>query len=222
MVKPDVREVIGRYSLAKRQIDVAVYCAKSMPYPFLVVESKRYSRRLNVKDIESFIGMKDDLGAQIGVVVCPNGFSPGAIRRAEAAGIITRVLSLTDAQRLNWREVARTIFPWDESSHPTIGDAHYVFDTSQNIWEWVEKLEGLPYEEWEATARSFEQIDASRWESMLRIIAQLHPDDGWRFNAIRLLEEKGALDTSFRDLLLQSEDDEEILLLLKDLNCNTE
>jgi len=215
VVKPDVREIIGKHSQEKRQIDVAVFDTRNMSHPLLAVESKRYSRKLNVKDVEAFVGMLADIGAQRGILVCPLGFSEGARRMAHAFDIVTRTLSLENAERLNWREVTRTVFPWDEAFHPTMGDAYHAFASSEQIWEWIDALQELPFEEWEAMVFSYQQIDQGKCEKMLRVIAQLHPDGDWRFNAIRLLDELGFLEESIREVLLQSESDIDVRELLE-------
>jgi len=214
-VIPDAREVIGILSQEKRQIDVAVFDCADTFRPFLAVESKCYKRKLNIKDIETFIGMVQDLGALNAMMVCPYGLSKAAHRRAEAAKLIIRTLTFLEADRLNWREVARMIFPWDETLHPIMGDALYAFERSPDVWDWIDVLEELPFEEWETTITSYSQMDAPKCEHMLRTIAQHHWSDGWRFNSVRLLEAFGWLDDIFRDFLLQGEADSATIELLQ-------
>jgi hypothetical protein len=48
--------VIGRYSLVKRQLDVAAYRPEE-GRPFLIADAKRHQDKLDVKDAEAFIGM---------------------------------------------------------------------------------------------------------------------------------------------------------------------
>jgi len=96
-----------------------------------------------------------------------------------------------------------------------MGDAYYTFTSSGEECEWIEALDGLPYEEWMAQVLSYEKLDERRWEKMLRLIAQLHPDSGWRFNAIQLLDEFGCLDEILAESLLEFESDAEIRELLQ-------
>lgn len=207
VVKPDARDVVGLLSQEIRQIDVAVFEQGDTVRPFLSVECKRYKRKLNIKDVEAFISMRDDIGPKHAILVCPTGFSKGATLRARAANIILRTLTLEEEERLNLREIARQVFPWDETFHPVMGDALFVLDKSSAFDEWVELLEDLPFEEWETTIDNFAQIDAAKCQSALRIIAQLHWDDSWRFNAIRLLDEHAWLDDTSCALLRESETD---------------
>jgi len=215
VVRPSAREVLGEKSQCKRQLDVSVFQAHDLSHPILVVECKRYSRKLNIKDVEGFIGFLQDIGEPKGWLVCPLGFSEAATRRAKADSIETVVLTLPEADRLNWREVAHIVFPWDEESHRLMGDAYYTFMSSEEECEWIEALEGLPYEEWMAQVLSYQKLDEHRWKKMLRLIAQLHPDPGWRFNAIQVLNEFGCLDEILAESLLESDNDREIRELLK-------
>lgn len=215
VVRPSAREVVGEKSQSKRQLDVSVFDAYDLSQPILVVECKRYSRKLNIKDVEEFIGMLQDLGDPKDVLVCPLGFSGPATRRAKAAGIETVVLTLPDADRLNWREVARIVFPWEGESHRLMGDAYYAFNSSEYVWRWIDALEELPYEEWKSQVLSYKQIDEQKWERMLRLIAQVHPDSGWRYNATQLLDESGRLGEMLCETMLQFESDAEIRELLQ-------
>ena len=73
----------GRLSGVRRQIDVLL----TVPgLGEVVVEAKRYGRKVHVKDVESFIGMLGDVGAERGLMVAPLGFTPGAEQRAWRGG----------------------------------------------------------------------------------------------------------------------------------------
>jgi hypothetical protein len=158
-----------------------------------------------------------DIGAQNGILVCPLGFSKSAERMAKKFNIITRTLSLSEANRLNWREIVRIVFPFDEVFHPQMGDGYYIFDSSENVWQTIEALEELPFEEWESMIRNFEQINNKKCFQMLRMIAQLHPDDSWRYNAIRLLDEFGSLDKTLCKIILETENDLETCEYIEEL-----
>ncbi|MBN2287380.1 MAG: restriction endonuclease [Tissierellales bacterium] len=214
-VRPNFKHVIGLLSKAKRQIDVAVFEQGNLERPYLAVECKNYKRKLNIKDIESFVGMRDDIGAQNGIIVSPLGFSDAAINRAEAANINTHILPLGEVERLNMRELIRQTFPWDEAFHPQMGDALFIFNNSAIFNDWFEIMESLPFEEWENALINFIQIDSRKAQFILRMIAQLHWDDAWRFNAIRLLSLYGWLDEILVTTLLQQETDPETTELLE-------
>ncbi len=207
IVLPDFKEVIGQFSKVNRQIDVVVFEQEDKINPFLAVECKHYNRKLDVKDIETWIGMVDDIGAKESILVCPEGFTKGAISRAKAANIITYTLPRIDGKRLNLRDIVRQTFPWDETFHPEMGDALFTFNESSSFNEWIDSVENLPFEEWMDTFNNFIQLNANKSRKILWNIAQLHWDDGWRFNAIQLLEEYEWIDKTFCTFLLEHEKD---------------
>src|SRR5258707_968864 len=74
----------GAISGVKRQIDVL------LDFRFdddlsrrVIVDAKRRKRPINVKQVEEFEGMMRDVRATRGIIVCPNGYSQAAHRRAQ-------------------------------------------------------------------------------------------------------------------------------------------
>jgi hypothetical protein len=76
--------LIGSISGAPRQIDVLVDarfegdCKRR-----IVLDAKLRSRKVDVKDVESFEGMMRDVGASRGILVCTKGYTEAARRRAD-------------------------------------------------------------------------------------------------------------------------------------------
>src|SRR6266542_6464181 len=65
-----------------RQVDVLV----RLPLPdmddeLMIVDCKRYGTRVDIKDVEAFIGMVEDVGAAIGLLVTTEGYTTGALAR---------------------------------------------------------------------------------------------------------------------------------------------
>lgn len=69
----------GLYSKRMRQIDVLVQTDKGTVY---VVDAKKYGIKVDVKTVESFIGMVKDVGGNYGIIVSEKGFTKAAINRA--------------------------------------------------------------------------------------------------------------------------------------------
>lgn len=69
----------GFYSKRMRQIDVLVQTDKGTVY---VVDAKKYGIKVDVKTVESFIGMVKDVGGNYGIIVSEKGFTKAAINRA--------------------------------------------------------------------------------------------------------------------------------------------
>jgi hypothetical protein len=79
-------KIIGR-SGTRRQIDVFIKGTVGAFEVTIIIDSKNYSGPVDIKDVESMIGMVDDVGANLGVIVCPAGFTEGAKGRALTSGI---------------------------------------------------------------------------------------------------------------------------------------
>jgi predicted helicase len=72
----------GKYSKQNRQIDVLVEATVADFPIILIVDAKYYSKKVDVKEVESFISMLEDLDAHQGLMVTALGYSDAAINRA--------------------------------------------------------------------------------------------------------------------------------------------
>ncbi|MBZ9600490.1 restriction endonuclease [Phyllobacterium chamaecytisi] len=77
----------GRHSGRKRQIDVLVRDKIGQYEILIVIDCKDYNKPVDVKGVEEFAGLVDDVAAQRGVLVCPKGFSEAAKKRAQTLQI---------------------------------------------------------------------------------------------------------------------------------------
>ena len=79
-------KLIGCISGVERQIDVLIDAKwDEDTNRRVIVDAKRYKNKIDVKDVETFEGMMTDCRSQYGVIVCPNGYSEAAQRRAQDA-----------------------------------------------------------------------------------------------------------------------------------------
>jgi len=86
---------------ASRQIDVLI---ESTTGPFtlkIVVDAKDHARPIDIKGVETFIGMRDDVQAHQGSMVCPKGFTRNAKARAEKANVA--LFTLVDTAQHKWQ-----------------------------------------------------------------------------------------------------------------------
>jgi hypothetical protein len=74
--------VAGRYSKADRQIDILIEDYVAGNRIRIVVDGKFFSEKIDVKDVEMFIGMLNDCEANKGLLITQEGFSKAAINRA--------------------------------------------------------------------------------------------------------------------------------------------
>lgn len=203
--------VNGRHSGAKRQVDVAVYRGESEG-PFLMVDAKRRAAKLDVNDVESFIGMVDDVGASIGVLVVSSEYSKTARSRVRGARtpIDLHIVELEEAERWDWLRIGRAVFPWDWGFHAEIGSAVRLVERGISPGHVADALEGVPYEEWLSFVAYAVQNRPSEAEHFLRWVAVEHYDDGWRYNAAEHLALMGRLDDATRAAVIRQEADPEV------------
>lgn len=75
-------KIIGRYSKKERQIDVLIE-DEIAGFPIkIAVDAKNFSKKIDVKCVESFISMIEDAEANQGLMVTQKGYSDAAINRA--------------------------------------------------------------------------------------------------------------------------------------------
>jgi len=76
-------QITGLKSGRARQIDTLVELALGGCNIKIAFDCKCYGRKVNVKDVESFLGMLDDVRVSQGVLVTTRGYSKAAYRRAQ-------------------------------------------------------------------------------------------------------------------------------------------
>lgn len=93
-------KVVGRNSGEPRDIDIAIRRTIGQFQLLIAVECKDYGRALHVKDVESFAGLLEDVGANKGAIVSAKGFSKTAVRLAKSKGI--DLYRLVDTASIEW------------------------------------------------------------------------------------------------------------------------
>lgn len=206
-------EVVGQYSMVPRQLDVAAY-AEGDERPFFVADAKHYSEKLDVKDVESFAGMADDVGARFSALIAPEGFTAGAFRRAAAVEMDLQLLTVDEALTCSWLGHARMLYPQDWVFRRETALALRRVSEGAEDEEIVEALEALPFEEWTEVVGFALLHHRSPALRMLVAVADHHPDDTWRFNAVDRLIDAGEMGAALRARLLASESDPDVRELL--------
>lgn len=76
------QKILGRFSKVDRQIDILIE-GNIAGYPLkIIVDCKYFSKNIDVKTVESFCSMVEDVDAHQGVLITSKGFSPAATNRA--------------------------------------------------------------------------------------------------------------------------------------------
>lgn len=213
-----IHRIRGRFSGAPRQIDAAVYRVGA-DRPFLVADAKNHGRKIDVTKVEQFIGFLADVGASIGVLVSSSAPTSGAEPRAknDPADVEIHILGEQEAAEFGWLAEARRIFPMDWAFHPELARALCEIEQDADPETVAEILEGVPFEEWEALAGVALREHAAEGRLLLEWVCRFHEDDGWRYNAARLLGEAGMLGSYIRAIVMEKEPDHEARENLADL-----
>jgi hypothetical protein len=90
----------GKLSGRLRQIDVCIRIKVGTENVLIIVECKKLNRKADVKAVESFIGVKKDIGAQMGIMISSEGFSKSAYKRAKDENI--SLYRYQDTQKEDW------------------------------------------------------------------------------------------------------------------------
>ena len=80
-------KLTGNKSGRARQIDICIRTNIGTEKVLMIVECKKRNRKVDVKAVEEFVGLKNDVGAHIGMMVSTVGFSKAAYQRAEGESI---------------------------------------------------------------------------------------------------------------------------------------
>jgi hypothetical protein len=80
----------GKLSGVERQVDIFISGTfANVGTATMAVDCKCFSRKVDVKNVEMAIGLVEDVGSDLGLIVTTEGFSAGAKRRAKAVRGIT-------------------------------------------------------------------------------------------------------------------------------------
>jgi hypothetical protein len=93
--------ILGVDSKVERQIDISIKEPVAQFPICVVIDCKDYAEPVDVKTIEEFAGLVEDVRANKGVMVSSNGFTEAAINVAKNKGIDT--LRLIDSQSVDWK-----------------------------------------------------------------------------------------------------------------------
>lgn len=94
-------KIQGRRSNRLRQIDIVIKSNVGQIPVLIIVDCKDYRNPVDVKDVEEFMGLVDDVGANKGIIVSASGFTKTANTRAQDAGI--DLYRYVDTESHDWK-----------------------------------------------------------------------------------------------------------------------
>jgi hypothetical protein len=80
-------KILGKKSNTERDVDILVEGSVGAFEVKIAVESKNYAEPVGIEKIESFKAKLEDIGVELGVMICPTGFTEPAQQRARFDGI---------------------------------------------------------------------------------------------------------------------------------------
>lgn len=95
-------KILGTISGEQRQVDVLIDKRFSLDIKRrIIIDAKNYSRKVDISEVERFESMMKDCRAEYGFLVCPEGFTRGAQRRAQKK-ITLKLLTLSDLEQFSF------------------------------------------------------------------------------------------------------------------------
>ncbi len=91
-------KLVGKFSRVERQIDLLIE-EQASDFAFrIVVDAKHRGRKIDVVDVEAFLGLTRDVEAHTGMMIALEGYTPAAINRAhyDDLDVILDVLNLDE------------------------------------------------------------------------------------------------------------------------------
>ncbi len=76
------KKLIGRYSQKERQVDILIKQKIDKNEVYTAIDCKNYAKKIDIKCVESFIAMLEDLNVDKGILITNIGYSKAALKRA--------------------------------------------------------------------------------------------------------------------------------------------
>jgi hypothetical protein len=98
-------KLLGKFSKIERQIDLLIE-EQASDFAFrIVIDAKHRGRKIDVGDVEAFLGLTCDVEAHTGMMVALEGYTPAAINRAhyDNLDVILDVLNLDELKEFQGR-----------------------------------------------------------------------------------------------------------------------
>lgn len=132
-VTPNAR-VTGRISGRSRQVDVLIDARHDTDNSRrIIVDAKKRKRKIDLKDIESFLGLMQDTSATHGYLVSPAGHTKAAEKRAQMA-ISIRIVPVDRLANFDPST-------WPECRNPRCKDGRIFWDGYPELSLWLRSVE---------------------------------------------------------------------------------
>lgn len=99
-----------------RQIDIAIENEVGGHGILIIVDCKNYGRKVDVKHVEAFLGMMEDVKAHVGIMVTSLGFTKKAKKRIDESKVRLEILSPKEVEDIEFDiEICQVCDPPEDS-----------------------------------------------------------------------------------------------------------
>ncbi|WP_194768787.1 restriction endonuclease [Tamlana sp. I1] len=92
--------IFGKHSRIDRQIDISIRGNIGGNKILGIIDCKHFSKNIDVKIIESFLGMLEDTKANFGLIITNNGFSSSAKNRANVRNLRLDIIEFDELEKI--------------------------------------------------------------------------------------------------------------------------
>lgn len=116
------QKIFGHQSKVERQVDVLATGSMLGHEIIIAVECKCYSKNIDVKIVDGFIGFLEDIKATLGIIITNQGFSTAAKNRADAKDIRLEILTFEEFEEFDFAGMYEEIYEEEAGLDPLPDD----------------------------------------------------------------------------------------------------
>lgn len=141
------QKVFGHQSKVERQVDVLATGMFMGHEIKIAVECKCYSKNIDVKIVDGFIGFLEDIKANLGIIITNQGYSPAAKNRADAKDIRLEILSFEEFEEFDFTGMYEEIYEEEAGLDPlpddqSVSDRINEHDDIRELFDMAEEYKG--------------------------------------------------------------------------------
>lgn len=92
--------IFGKFSKVDRQIDIAIRGKIGGSEVLGIIDCKYFGKKIDVKIIEAFLGMIEDVKANFGIIITNQGFSKAAKNRATLKNLKLDIIKFNELEKI--------------------------------------------------------------------------------------------------------------------------
>ncbi len=93
-------KIFGKYSRIDRQIDISIRGNIGGNKILGIIDCKYFSKNIDIKIVESFLGMLEDTKANFGLIITNKGFSSSARNRANVSNLRLDIIEFDELEKI--------------------------------------------------------------------------------------------------------------------------